>query len=107
MNRFAIALVLGLSTLSVQAQSDVPAPQPATAEADGSLVIRDDASVRPALDTGCIRETGTRLHKRDKKGCTGAPGRSYSREEIDRSGATDTGEAIRRLSPSASLYRGG
>lgn len=112
MNRFAIAVVLGFAALSVQAQSEpAPAPAPATAAAGtgsaDTIVVRGDASARPVPDAGCIRESGTLLRKRDKKGCTGAPGQSYSREQIDRTGAIDTGEAIRRLSPSASLRRGG
>lgn len=106
MNRFALALSLGFAALSVQAQSE-PAPVPAPAAPEDAVVVRDDASVRPAPEAGCIRESGTRLRKRDSKGCTGAPGESYSRDQIDRSGAIDTGDAIRRLSPSASLRRGG
>lgn len=103
MNRFAIALVLGFAALSVQAQSE-PAPEPAAGE---TIVVRNDASAGPAPDAGCIRESGTLLRKRDKKGCTGAPGQSYGRDQIDRTGAIDTGDAIRKLSPSASLRRGG
>ena len=46
----------------------------------------------------CVRETGTYL-KRDKEHeCVNGPGRTYTREDMDRSGAMSTGEAIRRIS---------
>lgn len=114
MNRFAFALSLGLAALSVQAQSEPAAttsasetaPETAPANSQDAIVVRSDASARPAPDTGCVRDTGTRLRKRDRNGCTGAPGDSYSRGEIDGTGATDVGEAIRKLSPSATLRRG-
>lgn len=105
MNRFAIALILGFAAASTQAQTD-PAPTSGPAPAEDTIVVRDDGGTRQAPDTGCIRESGTRLRKRDKKGCTGAPGQSYDRDQIDRTGAIDTGDAIRKLSPSATLRRG-
>lgn len=42
----------------------------------------------------CVRETGTRI-EREKDDCKG-PGRTYTREDIDHSGAMTTGEAVRR-----------
>ncbi len=106
MNRFAIALVLGFAAASAQAQTE-PAPTPEPAAPEDTIVVRNDGQARDALDTGCVRDSGTLLRKRDKKGCTGAPGQSYSREQIDRTGAIDTGDALRKLSPSVRLRRGG
>ena len=71
---------------------DTP-PADATALADAA---RGD-------DRRCIRATGTRLAARDEDGCTALPGESYDRDDIDRTGAVDTADAIRRLSPSATL----
>ena len=106
MNRFAIALVLGFAAASAQAQTQ-PAATPEPAAPEDTIVVRNDGQARQALDTGCVRESGTLLRKRDKKGCTGAPGQSYSRDQIDRTGAIDTGDALRKLCPSARLRRGG
>lgn len=109
MHRFALALALGFTALSAQAQT-APATAPATAEAtaasDTVIEVRNDGTASEALDTGCVRETGTLTPKRDKKGCTGAAGQSYSREDIDRTGATDTADAVRALSPGARVRRG-
>lgn len=107
MKKFAV-LALGLFALAAHAhaQSEV-APAAAPPAASETTVVTPDPQAAAPRDNGCIRETGTRIDKRDKNGCTGAPGQSYSREDIDRTGATDTGEAIRRLSPRATVHRGG
>lgn len=45
----------------------------------------------------CLSETGTRIRSEH---CT--PGRSYSREELQRTGSFSAGDALTRLSPSFS-----
>lgn len=105
MKRTALALLLGLSAFAVQAQSPA-APVEATGPAAETKVITGDNIAKAAHDNGCIRETGTRLKRRDAKGCTGAPGESYSRADIDRTGAVDTADALRRLSPRVTVGRG-
>jgi hypothetical protein len=57
------------------------------------------------IDKPCVRETGTRTPNRDEDGCNGLPGESYDKEQIDRTGAVDTADAIRKLSPSATVRR--
>lgn len=121
MKRLAPILLLGLSAFAVQAQTPTPAEpaQPAAqaavageaqattpAVAAGEPVAASPEATKPMLDPGCVRESGTRIKKRDKKGCTGAPGTSYSRADIDRTGAVDTADAIRKLSTSATVSRG-
>ena len=116
MKRIAFALLLGLAPFAAQAQSPASA-EPATpattatpatpvAVATETTVVTPAETAKAELDPGCVRESGTRLKKRDKKGCTGAPGSSYSRADIDRTGAVDTADAIRKLSPSATVSRG-
>jgi hypothetical protein len=108
MKRAAIALLFGLSAFAVQAELPAAAPEaaPGAAQAaeEETTVISADAIA--ARDTGCVRDTGTRIAKRDEKGCTGAPGNSFNRDDIDRSGAVTTAEAVRKLSPRASVQRG-
>lgn len=106
MKKLAIALALGLFAAHAHAQADAAATGAAPAAAE-TTVITPDAAAVPARDTGCVRATGTRIDKRDKNGCTGAPGESYSREDIDRTGAVDTADALRKLSPRATVRRGG
>jgi hypothetical protein len=106
MKSFALALVLGLSTTAAFAQSGA-APAPAPERAAETTVVTPEAPSTAVRDTGCIRDTGTRLRKRDRNGCTGGPGQSYSREDLERTGGTDTSDVLRRLNPSVSLDRGG
>ena len=80
-----------------------------TAGADAAPAAANDTVAIHASDAArgddrrCIRATGTRLAARDEDGCTALPGESYDRDDIDRTGAVDTADAIRRLSPSATL----
>jgi hypothetical protein len=60
--------------------------------------VGTDAEAAPSVtDRTCLRATGTRIKSRDADGCTGARGRAYSREDIEQTGTTDLGEALRRL----------
>ena len=104
-------LVLFASTLcalafSVGAQN-VAVSASAEAEADSANSNDRDA----VSDHTCLRQTGSRIiasanaradarKDKAKRQCTGAPGRSYSREDIDRTGAVDLADALRRLDPS-------
>lgn len=45
----------------------------------------------------CVRATGTHLERDKEHECVIGPGRTYTREDMDRSGAMSTGDAIRRL----------
>jgi hypothetical protein len=56
-------------------------------------------------DRNCIRYTGSHLARREKDQCTGAVGRSYDREDIERTGEVDIGRALERLDPSISIRR--
>lgn len=116
MKHTAHVLLLALSAFAVQASDTVATTGSATTAtkvdtvkpaAEKEIVISASAADTVVVrDTGCVRDSGTHLARRDKNGCTGAPGQSISRTEIDRSGATDTADAIRKLSPSATVRRG-
>lgn len=54
-----------------------------------------------AQSPSCIAQTGSRM-PRDDAGCKGV-GRSYSRGDIDRTGATSVGEALRDLDPAITV----
>jgi len=104
------AVVLGMGAFGASAQS-VPAdaqtpvqtaPADAAAQSD-ALATQDAAANRRASNVGCVKDTGTNIRPRDPKTgkalCIG-PGRSYSREQIDRTGQADIADALRRLDPS-------
>lgn len=99
-NPLVLALLLVFSPLAIAASSDAEAP--AVDPADDTVLI---SAAGTDIDKRCVRETGTRTPKRDKDGCNGRPGESYDREQIDRTGAVDTADAIRKLSPAATVRR--
>lgn len=113
MKRIALSLLLAGAAFAVQAQSpagtaapaDGAAPAVESAPADAAAAPTETNANVPAKaksdDITCLRETGTRTKRRDAAGCTGAAGRTYSRGDLHRTGATDTADAIRKLHPAA------
>lgn len=105
--------LLGLAFAAV-AQTPAPAPvEPVAPQAAAAPVNDAAATAQPALkdeltkkddvtDRSCLKETGSRLAPRpDSKGrkCVNATGRSYTKEDVDRTGAIDLKDALRRLDP--------
>ena len=107
----ALAVVLGMCAFGATAQTAVDAQaqvQAAPAQTDAAVSADAQAASDPATkerksNVGCVKNTGTNIRPRDPKTgkalCIG-PGRSYSREQIDRTGQTDLADALRRLDPS-------
>ena len=46
----------------------------------------------------CIRDSGTRIKPRNGE-CVGIAGRSYSNDDLQRNGAINAGDALRRIDP--------
>jgi len=108
MKRLALtAALLGLA-FAASAQTAAPAepatPQAADAAPAQASANQDkaDAKKDELADRNCLQHTGSRLIRADSKGrkCANAAGRSYSKEDIDRTGATDLRDALRKLDPS-------
>lgn len=106
MKRIALSLLFVLSAFAVQAQAPVApvearqavdATEPVAETAEESVVIAESAKADPPRH--CLQETGTRIKRRDRNGCTNAIGESYSGEELRRTGGRDTADALRLLSP--------
>lgn len=57
-----------------------------------------------AQDRSCVRSTGSRI-RRDDGECLPVAGRSYGESELDRTGATDVGQALSAIDPSISVGR--
>jgi hypothetical protein len=75
----------------------------------GVAAIGTEASDAPVHDRNCLRQTGSmitasqnnkaRRAGKAEKECANAFGRAYSREDIERTGATDVAQALRMLDP--------
>jgi hypothetical protein len=105
MKRLILAAVVFSSAMLANAQT---AEVPSEAKADETIEIKaEDAKpeTKKLSDRNCIRHTGTHIAKREKDQCTGAAGRSYDREDIERTGEVDIGRALERLDPSISIRR--
>ena len=90
-------------TATVQADVDSAAPA-AQVDAQAQVQAGDAPKAEPLSESRCLRETGTLIKQRDKDGKRAciqqAPGRSYSNEDISRTGETDLADALRHLDTS-------
>ena len=66
----------------------------------------DVASSQPVVSAAkkephnCLKETGSRIKQKEGE-CVGVPGQVLDKDDIDRTGAVSTADAIRKLAPSA------
>lgn len=103
-----------LSTLALALTAFAAHAQPPAASAPQAPEAAADAR-RDVADRFCLRETGSRVmaHRHAQAvrargndraqaaapDCVAASGRSYSREDLDRTGSVDAADALRRLDP--------
>ena len=116
MKRLALTAALLCLAFTASAQTAAPAatdpaaPQSASAasadtstEAQAEMPThRNKADAKDEIaDRNCLKHTGSRVIRADSKGrkCANATGRAYNRDDIDRTGAVDLRDAIRRLDP--------
>lgn len=96
---FGLAFAASAQTATPAATQDEVSANPAVpADADKLMEAKKEMA-----DGNCLKQTGSRITPRaDKHGrkCVNAPGRAYSKEDLDRTGATDLADALRRLDPS-------
>lgn len=86
MNKLLPALASAVFLLGCAGNAkDRPAEQPETAKA--------------AEPQNCLQATGSHIKRSEDRPCLAGPGEVYTRDDIDRTGATTTAEALRRLSP--------
>jgi hypothetical protein len=75
-----------------------------TACATNSAGVKPPAAASlDAQNPACVTQTGSRITG-DKTRCL-APGRTYSSEDIDRTGATNAGDALQLMDPSITVHR--
>lgn len=103
MNKILVSLLLAACIGSAYAQSDTTnANVGAKAKAEAPMTAEQKSA-----EAFCLRQTGSHLrsitarpHNERAVECANSPGRVYTREDIDRTGAFTTQDAIRRLDPS-------
>ncbi|MGO1073158.1 hypothetical protein [Lysobacter sp. CA199] len=103
MKRSMLAVLLGACVFAASAQpahedAREPTTPAATAQADAKPAAAAAAAKKDRRDPTCLTQTGSRLQPRSQNGCAGY-GRSYSRDDLDRTGRTDVGQALRQLDP--------
>jgi hypothetical protein len=77
----------------------------ATTAIASALILVACAATPPAAvaqNPACLTQTGSRIA--DNKTNCSAVGRSYSSEDIDRTGATTAGEALQLMDPSITVH---
>ncbi|NDK39324.1 hypothetical protein DT603_10770 [Pseudoxanthomonas gei] len=104
MKHITLVATLFAVAFAASAQTSPPATSPAPVEAAASNpdAVEAPAGEDAASDRGCLKETGSRIAPTpDRKGrkCINASGRAYDRKDIDRTGAIDLKDALRRLDP--------
>lgn len=106
MRRIVFALSLSVLTSAVFASPAEILAAPGNPTKDAADVAGvPEAKAVAEVKRNCIRDTGTRIARRDKDGCNGLPGRSYSQNDIRRTGEVNVADALQRLDPSISLHR--
>jgi hypothetical protein len=85
------------SDLQVAAQADLGQADAAASNVPGDKVAEQ-------TPYNCLQYTGSRIRTADRKtgkpACAQGPGRSYGRDDLDRTGQVDIAEALRHLDPS-------
>lgn len=97
---FALMTALGLSA-AVGAQPATPAAATPSGQARQDASTSRHRILKPG-DRGCLQSTGSLIPPR-KGECLPVAGRSYSEQELRRTGAIDTAHALQMLDPSISL----
>lgn len=86
--RIAIVILAGATLFGCATTADNAKPKPAVAAT--------------AKDPSCLTDTGSRISGNSK--CRGF-GRSYSNQDIDRTGQTSAGDALALMDPSITVHR--
>jgi hypothetical protein len=105
----AAALAFGLATAAMAAPQNQSASNQGTPAADqtaaASNAAPSNSPVKPG-DHNCLRDTGSLIKPKPGQ-CLPVTGRSYSKQDIDRTGERTLGPALRDLDPSVTIHGSG
>ncbi|HEX6614110.1 MAG TPA: hypothetical protein VF022_09630 [Rhodanobacteraceae bacterium] len=100
MNKPILALAI---TVALGFGGVAAAQVPADASATATTQHAPDARQVPAPGArDCVRETGSHI-KRHDQACLPVNGRSYSRDDLDRTGNPNIGRALQQLDPNVQI----
>ena len=106
MNRLMSGITIVCLSMSANAlAADGPVTAQTIAQSADVEQPTADQLDKAVSKTNCITQTGSRLKSRDKNGCNGLPGRSYTKADLELTGATTVAEALQRLDPSVQIGR--
>jgi hypothetical protein len=96
----AATLAFGLAAAAMAAPQNTPnAGTPATSQTPAAP--QSNSAIKPG-DRNCLRDTGSLIKPKPGQ-CLPVTGRSYSKDDIDRTGARTLGPALRDLDPSVTI----
>lgn len=102
MNKLGLALFLATIAAGASAQLPIPGgPDEDKAKLTAGSVEDIGTVKAPLSGRNCVTATGTHLVR--KGACVNAPGRSYDRTDIERTGARNTGAALVQLETAINL----
>jgi hypothetical protein len=96
----AAALAFGLATAAMASPQNQSTPSVNQAAA-ASNTPQSNSPIKPG-DRACLRDTGSLIKPKPGQ-CLPVAGRSYSKDDIDRTGARTLGPALKDLDPSVTL----
>ena len=94
---FLLPLIAAMATFAVHAQSATPTPAEQKAQPDKAAPADHVLS-----DRNCVTDTGSMIRS-TKPRCLPVNGRSYSQDDIQRTGQTHLGPALQQLDPSITV----
>ncbi len=86
-----------------QTASSAQSPAATTAQTANGPYAKQKGSVPPLDSRQCIRDTGSHIPPRTGQ-CLPVAGRSYSAQDIQRTGAINIGQALRTLDPAVTVH---
>jgi hypothetical protein len=98
-------MALALPAFAQTNPGNAPTRDQATTPASGQQATSSKGKTRavPPLDSrSCIRDTGSHIPP-PKGQCLPVAGNSYSQKDIQRTGATNVGQALQMLDPSVTV----
>ena len=106
MNKFKLCIVVAALAMQagvVSAETVIP-PSKESGVAE-PIQKKGEVNDELAQKGNCISQTGSRIEPKNEGGCNGQPGRAYSHEEIERTGASTLAGALQRLDPAIQTHR--
>ena len=100
---FAIAILGNGESFAVT--GSVPMATNVSDSAIGDAEIQHKEALREPLRSNCIKQTGSHIVVKDGRVCNGQMGNAYTEEDIDRTGAITTADALQHLDTAVQIRR--